>query len=318
MELHIQSILIFLFVAIVGSHAALVGAKQGNGERTVYGGYRITHRKLVANHTKSESRTEEVKSGSEKKQVYATVKPNKNPFGYGYSNKTSPFGYGYSSNKNSTGRSLFFLQKDMKPGHQMTINFPKTTNEATFLPRDKARSLPFSTDKMPEILHEFSLQPGSQEAQIIEETIRECERKGIPGEQKYCATCLEDMIDYAKSTLGKNVKAISTGTKDGYKTGQRYTIGHVMKAAKDDNVMVCHKQEYAYAVFYCHTNKGTSPHIMSLISDEGKKARVVAVCHKDTSDWNPKHMAFQFLNVKPGSLPICHFLPEDHIVWVRN
>ncbi|KAL9230314.1 hypothetical protein vseg_005683 [Gypsophila vaccaria] len=314
MQLHTQSILIFL-VAIVGCHAALIGANHGNDEMAVVDGYHteyyhITNRKLVVDDpTKAEMNgVGSVKSGAEKKHVYAKLKPG-----------LKPFDYNYASNKSiSLGRSLFFLEKDMKHGHQMTINFPKSTNEATFLPKEKARSLPFSTHKMPEILHEFSVQPGSLEAQIIEETIRGCEKKGILGEQKYCATYLEDMIDYAKSTLGKNVKAISTNAKDGYKTGQKYTVGHVMKLAKEDGVMVCHKQNYPYAVFYCHKTKGTSPYIMSLINDEGTKAKAVAICHKDTSNWNPKHMAFQFLNVKPGSLPICHFLPEDHIVWVRT
>ncbi|XP_074287035.1 BURP domain-containing protein 6-like [Silene latifolia] len=252
----------------------------------------------------------EVLAGPNGKPVYVTVAPGLIPFQY------NNYG-GRHMNRNYLERSLFFLEKDMKPGHQMTMNFTQTKNGATFIPRDKARTIPFSTDKMPQILREFSVQPGSEEAQTIEETIKGCESEGVPGEHKYCATCLEDMVDYVKSTLGRNVKTISTEVTNGFDKGQNYTFGKVIKAARDDNVMVCHKLNYAYAVFYCHKTKGTSPHIVSLISETGTDANVVAVCHKDTSSWNPKHLAFQVLNVKPGSLPVCQFLPEEHIVWVR-
>ncbi|KAH9609837.1 hypothetical protein KSS87_016707 [Heliosperma pusillum] len=251
----------------------------------------------------------EVRTGNtEKKHNYVEVKPS-----------LKPFDYLYKGNKSNIEKSMFFLEKNMKPGYKMTLNFTRSTNEATFVPKEKARSLPFSTDKIKEILHEFSMHSRSKEAQIIEETIKMCERKGISGEQKYCATCLEDMVDYVKSTLGKNVKAISsTKSKGTYSKGKTYTISKVKKIVKDDeSVTVCHKLSYPYAVFYCHKTKGTSPYIVSLTSNQGIKAEIVVVCHKNTSGWNPKHMAFQVLGVKPGGLPICHFLPEDHIAWVR-
>ncbi|KAM0005498.1 putative BURP domain-containing protein [Helianthus debilis subsp. tardiflorus] len=53
-----------------------------------------------------------------------------------------------------------------------------------------------------------------------------------------------------------------------------------------------------------------------MISADGKKMNAAAVCHIDTSKWNPKHLAFQVLKVKPGTVPVCHFLPEDHVAWV--
>nr|GLL16852.1 BURP domain protein RD22-like [Ipomoea trifida] len=56
----------------------------------------------------------------------------------------------------------------------------------------------------------------------------------------------------------------------------------------------------------------------SLVGANGAKVKAAVVCHKDTSAWNPKHLAFQVLKIKPGTVPVCHFLPEDHIVWVAN
>ncbi|WVZ21601.1 hypothetical protein V8G54_008923 [Vigna mungo] len=42
------------------------------------------------------------------------------------------------------------------------------------------------------------------------------------------------------------------------------------------------------------------------------------VCYTDTSQWNPKHLAFQVLKVKPETVLVRHFLPEDHVVWKTN
>ena len=57
---------------------------------------------------------------------------------------------------------------------------------------------------------------------------------------------------------------------------------------------------------------------MSMLGRDGTAVDAVAVCHADTSGWNPKHVAFQVLNVKPGTVPVCHFLPQDHVVWTRS
>nr|WCP86632.1 responsive to dehydration 22a [Dianthus spiculifolius] len=321
-----------------GVHISTDGAKKGNTDVSVApkGGVAVSTGKPEGGHThvsvapKGGVRVSTQKPnkggatvGVGKGGVVVHAGPKKKPVYVGVHKGPNPFQYNYAASEaqlhDDPTKALFFLEKDMKTGHKMTIHFTQTTNGATFMPRDEAESLPFSTDKMSEILREFSVQPGSEEAQTIQETVKECQSKGIQGEQKYCATSLESMVDYSKSTLGKNVKAISTEAKNGGANGLKYTIGAVRRVTRDsDSSVVCHKQNYAYAVFYCHKTKGTSPYVVSLFGEDGTKAKAVAVCHKDTSGWNPKHLAFQVLNVKPGGVPICHFLPEDHVVWVRN
>ncbi|XP_021867162.2 BURP domain protein RD22 [Spinacia oleracea] len=258
-----------------------------------------------------------VNAGPKDKPQYVKVAPSLNPFDYRY--KKSEL------QQQQPGRSLFFLQRDMKFGNSMkNLHFGLRTNDATFLPREKADSIPFSFNKLPSILREFEVEPESEEAKIIEETITGCKDKGIQGEEKYCATSLESLVDYVKNTLGLNVKAMSTEAKiiGSSNNVQNYTISAMKKVAGGDNneveATVCHKQSYAYAVFYCHKTKGTSAYMVSLMSPNGSKARAMAICHKDTSAWNPQHLAFRLLNVKPGTAPICHFLPQDHIVWVSN
>uniref|UniRef100_A0A803LBW2 BURP domain-containing protein n=1 Tax=Chenopodium quinoa TaxID=63459 RepID=A0A803LBW2_CHEQI len=123
--------------------------------------------------------------------------------------KPSPFLYQYAATKtqiqDNQSVALFFQEKDLKPGTHMNLHFTKTTNVAPLLPRKVTKSIPFSSKKLPEILSRFHVETNSQEAQDMEETIKECEAKGIQGEDKYCATSLESMVDYATTKLGKKI-----------------------------------------------------------------------------------------------------------------
>ncbi|OIT35748.1 PREDICTED: BURP domain protein RD22 [Nicotiana attenuata] len=245
-----------------------------------------------------------------KPPVYVGVRPGPSPFVYNYAAKDDQL-------HDNPNVALFFLEKDLHQGSNMNLQFVKTTNHAaTFLPRQVANSIPFSSNKMPEIINQLSVKPDSEEARILKQTVQECEEPGIKGEEKYCATSLESMVDFSTSKLGNEVQPVSTETEKETQM-QKYTIlgAKKMGNGKSDAV-VCHKQNYAYAVFYCHKTETTESYMVSLVGADGTKAKAVAVCHKDTSAWNPKHLAFKVLKVTPGSVPVCHFLPEDHIVWV--
>ncbi|CAL5328162.1 unnamed protein product [Camellia sinensis] len=213
--------------------------------------------------------------------------------------------------------STFFLEEDIKQGTKMKLNFTITqTNGVTFLPRQVAQMIPFSSNKFLEILNRFLIKPNSVEAEIIKETIKRCERSSFQGEQKYCATSLESMIDFCTSMFGKNIQAFSTELEK----LQEYRISGFKKIGRGgrDDPAVCHMQNYPYAVFYCHNIRSTETYMLSLEGADGAKAKGAVVCHKNTSAWNPKHLAFQILKVKPGTVPICHALRQDNIVWLPN
>ncbi|XP_076923003.1 BURP domain protein RD22-like [Bidens hawaiensis] len=235
--------------------------------------------------------------------------------------EVSPFSYKYAATddqlKDDPNVALFFLEKDMHKGNAMNLHFTKTTSpSSTFLPRKVADTIPFSSKKLPELYTRFSIKPNTVESESMKKTIDECEDKGMEGEKKYCATSLEAMVDFSTSELGKKVKAVSTEVNARISTPlQKYTIAEAKKLASDVAV-VCHKQNYPYAVFYCHKTITTKAYVVSLLGIDGTKAKAVAVCHTDTVKWNPKHLAFMVLKVKPGATPVCHFLPEDHVVWV--
>ncbi|TQE02601.1 hypothetical protein C1H46_011757 [Malus baccata] len=240
-----------------------------------------------------------------------SVKPRPNPFDYRYAATETQL-------HQDPNVAIFFLEKDMQRGTTMNLHFTTNSNTATFVSRETAESIPFSSNKLPEILNQFSVKSGSVESDIIKGTIQECENPGIRGEDKYCPTSLESMIDFSTFKLGGgNIRAISTEAGKGAIL-QKYTIGSRVKKLAADKSVVCHKHNYAYAVFYCHAIKTTTTYVVPLKCAIGMNVQAVAVCHTDISEWNPKHLAFQVLKVKPGTVPVCHFLPSDHVVWVPN
>ncbi|CAH2050324.1 unnamed protein product [Thlaspi arvense] len=215
----------------------------------------------------------------------------------------------------STNVALFFLEKDHTQRRKLTLHFTRTANTASFLPRQEAEKIPFSSNKFPEIVYHFSVKPNSVAAKTMKQTIKVCEEPGIEGEEKYSATSLESMIDFSTSGNGKNHIAVSTVAKE--TPAQKYSITGVKKMGNSEAV-VCHKQNYPCAVIYCHKTHTTKAYLVSMAGEDGTKVKAAAVCHTDTSKWNPKHLAFLVLKVKPGTVPICHFLPEDRVVWVSN
>ncbi|CAI9093471.1 OLC1v1028973C1 [Oldenlandia corymbosa var. corymbosa] len=254
-----------------------------------------------------------VSTGHKGHRVYVGVTPSPDPFKYLYAASEAQL-------HDDPNVALFFLEKDLHKGTTMNLKFTEPqSSPAGFLPRKTADSIPFSSNGVDDVLTRFDLKPDSASAEALKNTIKECEEPGIDGEEKYCATSMESMVDFTTSKLGSKVEAISTEVqKPDTESSQKYQIVDVRKlnGIKDDKSVVCHKMKYAYAVFYCHKTLETEAYAVSLIGANGNRAKAVAVCHKDTAAWNPKHLAFQVLKVKPGTVPICHFLPQDHIVWV--
>lgn len=236
----------------------------------------------------------------------------------------SPFQYLYAATEtqlhDDPNAALFFLEKDMIPGKKLSLHFTESTeNAASFLPQEVAEKIPFSSSKLNETFKILSVKSGSLKAETMKKTIKECEEKGIRGEEKYCATSLESMVEFATSKLGRSLWALSTEVnKESEATMlQKYRMTVGVQKTGWKKAIVCHLQKYPYAVFYCHKNVATRAYYVPLESEDGEsRVKAVAICHTDTSEWNPKHLAFQVLKVKPGTVPVCHFLPEDHLVWI--
>jgi len=237
----------------------------------------------------------------------------------------SPFIYNYAATEtqlhDDPSAALFFLEKDLRAGKKLNVHFTATPGAGEkFLPRSEADAIPFSAEKAPEILSRFSVAPDSVEAAEMKQTLQDCEAAAAKGEKKSCATSLESMVDFATSSLGtSHVRAASTVVGKEGSPKQEYTMTGVKRAAGGaDQLVACHAEPYAYAVFACHLTKATRAYTVSMVGRDGTAVEAVAVCHADTAGWNPRHVAFQVLKVKPGTVPVCHFLPQDHVVWTRS
>ncbi|KAM1774998.1 hypothetical protein ACFX12_044298 [Malus domestica] len=218
---------------------------------------------------------------------------------------------------------VFFLENDLHPSRVINYRLAGSGNSSTtpFLSRKTVESIPFSSSQLPKILDKLSVKPGSDEADLIKVTIQNYESQGARDEAKQCATSLESMIDFATSTLGsRNVLAIATEVEQGAAPMQKFTItANGMKRLAASNITVCHKMNYVHAVFYCHSIEKTTTCVVPLQGADGSKAKAVAACHQDTSQWNPNHYAFKENNVERGTVPpICHFLKAEDVAWLTN
>jgi len=196
----------------------------------------------------------------------------------------------------------------------LDAHFKKRENVTPLLPRQIAQHIPLSSAKIKEIVEMLFVNPEPENVKILEETISMCEVPAITGEERYCATSLESMVDFVTSKLGKNARVISTEAEKESKS-QKFSVKDGVKLLAEDKVIVCHPMDYPYVVFMCHEISNTTAHFMPLEGEDGTRVKAAAVCHKDTSEWDPNHVFLQMLKTKPGAAPVCHIFPEGHLLW---
>ncbi|XP_039064075.1 BURP domain protein RD22-like [Hibiscus syriacus] len=224
--------------------------------------------------------------------------------------------FNVDNNMNSVHETVYFFQRDLRSGKLVNLPGLIISNKTPFLHDRVAKSIPFSSDKLPEILNHFSVKPGTRAANAMNKTIGGCERVAMKGEQRFCATSLVSFVDLSISKLGKQVQLLSNELSKETKN----SLFIITKGMRNvgENELLCHKKKYPGAVFSCHSINKTTLYKVPLVGKDGTKADALAVCHRDTSAWNPNHMAFRILKVKPGTQPICHFILRDTLVWVSS
>ncbi|KAK7409838.1 hypothetical protein VNO78_00191 [Psophocarpus tetragonolobus] len=216
---------------------------------------------------------------------------------------------------------VFFTPNDLKVGKVMPIYFFKKNSSISpkFLTREEADQIPFSSKHLSSLLKFFSFSKHSPQAKAMKYTLKQCEFESMEGETKFCATSLESLFDFAHFLFGSKAqfKVLTTV----YLTNttaflQNYTISEV-KVISVPNVIGCHPMPYPYAVFYCHSQHSDINLYEVLVEGEnGRRVQAAAICHMDTSKWDPDHVSFRVLKLKPGTSPVCHFFPPDNLVWV--
>ncbi|KAJ1397594.1 BURP domain [Sesbania bispinosa] len=219
---------------------------------------------------------------------------------------------------------VFFIPSDLKVGKKMPIYFSwkDSSTSPKFLPREEADQVPFSSKQLPSLLNFFSISKHSPQAKAMKYTLEQCEFEPMEGETKFCATSLESLLDFARYMFGSNAqfKVLTTThlTNSTVPSFQNYTITEVKKISVP-NIIGCHPMPYPIAVYYCHSQEGDTNLYEVLVEGEnGGRVQAAAICHMDTSKWDPDHVAFRVLKVEPGTSPVCHFFPSDNLVWVPS
>ncbi|KAL7584889.1 hypothetical protein Lser_V15G45764 [Lactuca serriola] len=211
--------------------------------------------------------------------------------------------------------NVFFRVNDLYLGKKMSIYFA-TNDKSTpthLLTREEADSIPFSSSRLPYLLKFFSFSNKSPQAKAMETTLKQCELKPKEGEIMFCATSLESMLDMTRGVLGMvKLKILTTKILNSNHTlFQGYTFVEKPLEIYAPKMVACHTMAYPYLVYYCHGQKGHFNRVfkIALEGENGERVDAAAVCHMDTSTWDPDHVAFRVLGGQPGSSPVCHFLP---------
>lgn len=217
--------------------------------------------------------------------------------------------------------NVFFTPGDLNVGKTMPIYFAKKDSSTSpkFLPREEADQIPFSSKQFPFLLKFFSFSKHSVQAKAMKYTLEQCEFEAMEGETKFCATSLESLLDFARHVFGSNAQfkvLATTHLTNSTVLLQNYTISQVREISVP-NIIGCHPMPFPYAVFYCHSQKSdTSLYEVLVEGQDGGRLQAAAICHMDTSKWDPDHVSFRVLNVEPGTSPVCHFFPPDNLAWV--
>ena len=229
---------------------------------------------------------------------------------------------------NKKQADVFFFHDMLRPGSMIIPTIPLTTSLPALLPHKVAKSIPFSTERLSDIIAIFA--PASLAmAREIRWTLDTCDHpRTLPGQKAGCATSLESLTELASSLHGThNVRAFSAANLPIDAAGTpalrgMYNVTAVRKLSDSQEIVTCHDLTYPYTVYYCHTANPTSAYTVTLESVDGAMAPAVmealAVCHLDTSRWSPKNPFFEMHNLKPGDVAVCHFLTKLSIIWVRG
>jgi hypothetical protein len=217
----------------------------------------------------------------------------------------------------------FFHEALLRVGSTMSVFLPPVTTKGS-LPRDVQEVVSFGS--LDGTLAMFNITPGSAEAAEVDETLRECFDPPHPGEQKACTTSVQDTVLAATRMLGDptgGVWAAASALTNAGLPRRSYVVQEVARLP-GERLVSCHVEPFPYAVYRCHymperPSRAYAISIQGLGGGEESSSRplvaMVAVCHLDTSDWDPVHPAFKMMRSRPGGAPVCHFLPYANMVF---
>ena len=226
----------------------------------------------------------------------------------------------------------FFVESSLVLGSEMSLdrNLGSPLPTRSFLSSAIAEALPsINTHNLGTILEIFGIRYGTPMASMIETTARLCGNPALPGEERTCASSLEEIMAFATTRLGKNVQTLATtgapteSASAPTSTAPVKVVGYRKHSIEDGKqVVVCHELMFPSAMYYCHRVTGVKVIDVSLASatdqaiPSNTQIQATAMCHMDTTLWLSRHPAFAALHIAHGD-EACHFLSAGDLVFMQ-
>ncbi|OEL35526.1 BURP domain-containing protein 10 [Dichanthelium oligosanthes] len=199
---------------------------------------------------------------------------------------------------------LCFSEDTSAPGSTVTPYILPAASHAPFLRHEVAESIRMSLENFTDILGMFAPAASPSAARDSWTTLDVCEHPDLlEGEHQGCVASMESIVELVASVLGtRDVQAPPTCPRGGPQVRAAWLHGGVR--AEDHSRTPCSTATRINpARVYDVTLRSTT--------GEKKAMRVLAVCHLDTSGFHPANPFFVERGIKPGDIPLCHFLSKD-------
>ncbi|XP_043694893.1 polygalacturonase non-catalytic subunit AroGP2-like [Telopea speciosissima] len=218
----------------------------------------------------------------------------------------------------SQGGLPYFRESMVKEGSFMPVpDLRDPMSYKSFLPRRLASKIPFSFAQIKELKKLFGVVDESNMEEYIQNSLKICEMSPIRGEQRECATSVEDLIDFVVKKLGHNVRVWSTESIEG--SYENVTIGavKVIHGNLFEPPIICHSLPFLFQVYYCHVFQKVKVYAVDIHARK-KVNHAIMACHYDTSAWSPNHLAFKLLGFGPDLIEVCHWMNENGVIWTKT
>ncbi|RLN11708.1 BURP domain-containing protein 10-like [Panicum miliaceum] len=237
---------------------------------------------------------------------------------------------------------LLYPESDFTTGSKINLYIDRAAaSHNAFLRRDVADSIPMSTENFTDIATMASPVSVSM-VRDMWSTLSSCEHpREVVGEQKACATSVESMHKFAASALGTSgggLHAFSTSLdvlEEGIGSPSHIYKVAVVRAVtahgankEASNTVTCHSMSFPFALFYCHAVNPTRIYEVTLHKDEDDVVpamprmpmvvQALAVCHVNTSGFDPTLNYWMKLGLKPAEASVCHFLTRGDVLWTPD
>ena len=183
-----------------------------------------------------------------------------------------------------------------------------------FLPADLARVMPFKPENLPTYMSLFSIPAQSRMARQMTDTLHVCSPRPGPRDLLTCHASIESMLDFSTAHL-PNVSSVLTPS---FTPPSRYEARvSSLPSTLSRNAISCHDTMFPYLVYGCHLMHNASVLTVPLVRTlDNTSFQGLAVCHADTTSWNPDHPVFSALRAQPGDGTLCHWIPQNNFVWI--